>query len=75
MRGYLSYLPQNWAEPPPVAQARPPKPADLRALVPESERGVRHAALHGLVDEEPSLRDPGLPWQRRSASAAASTRP
>src|SRR2546429_372187 len=38
VRDYLSYLPQNWSSALPVAAARPPKSADLRALVPESER-------------------------------------
>jgi methylmalonyl-CoA decarboxylase subunit alpha len=54
VRDYLSYLPQNWAEPPPLAQARPPKPADLRALVPESERVAfdMRRYVRGLVDED-----------------------
>ena len=54
VRGYLSYLPQNWAEPPPLAQARPPKPTDLRALVPESERVAfdMRRYVRGLVDED-----------------------
>src|SRR4029079_14779920 len=42
VRDYLSYLPQNWASPLPVAEARDPKPTDLRALVPESERQGLH---------------------------------
>ena len=54
VRRYLSYLPQNWEQPPPVAQARPPEPADLRALVPASERQVfdMRRFVRGLVDEE-----------------------
>jgi methylmalonyl-CoA decarboxylase subunit alpha len=38
LRRYLSYLPQNGEQPRPVAPGRPPEPADLRALVPASER-------------------------------------
>src|ERR1039457_7615540 len=38
VRSYLSYLPPNWAQPPPVTESRPPKPVDLRALVPASDR-------------------------------------
>ena len=54
VRRYLSYLPQNWEQPPPVAQARPPEPADLRALVPASERQVfdMRRFVRGLVDQE-----------------------
>jgi methylmalonyl-CoA decarboxylase subunit alpha len=53
VRQYLSYLPQNWAQPPPVAQGRPPEPTDLRALVPASERQVfdMRRFVRGLVDE------------------------
>jgi methylmalonyl-CoA decarboxylase subunit alpha len=53
VRSYLSYLPQNWQQPPPVAQARPPEPADLRALVPARERQVfdMRRFVRGLVDE------------------------
>ena len=54
VRDYLSYLPQNWASPLPVAEARDPKAADLRALVPESERQAfdMRRYLRGLVDAE-----------------------
>ncbi len=54
VRRYLSYLPQNWQQPPPAAQARPPEPADLRALVPASERQVfdMRRFVRGLVDQE-----------------------
>src|SRR4051794_37154888 len=43
VRGYLSYLPSNWTQPPPAVEAREPgssgsKGADLRALVPANER-------------------------------------
>ncbi len=54
VRGFLSYLPGNWQNQPPAAAAREPKPADLRALVPVSERQAydmrRYVA--GLVDED-----------------------
>ncbi|MGH8962918.1 MAG: carboxyl transferase domain-containing protein, partial [Jatrophihabitantaceae bacterium] len=36
VRGYLSYLPSNWEQPPPAAAAREPRPADagrLRTLI------------------------------------------
>ena len=54
VRTYLSYLPQNWDQPPPLAQARDPKPADLRALVPASERQAfdMRRYVRGLVDED-----------------------
>src|SRR5205823_6704379 len=37
VRGYLSYLPSNWTQAPPAAQARPAPGVDLGALVPASE--------------------------------------
>jgi len=54
VRDYLSYLPQNWSSAVPVAAARPPKSADLRALVPESERQAfdMRRFVRGLVDED-----------------------
>jgi acetyl-CoA carboxylase carboxyltransferase component len=54
VRTYLSYLPQNWDQPPPLAQARDPKPADLLALVPASERQAfdMRRFVRGLVDED-----------------------
>jgi acetyl-CoA carboxylase carboxyltransferase component len=54
VRTYLSYLPQNWDQPLPLAQARDPKPADLRALVPVSERQTfdMRRYVRGLVDED-----------------------
>ena len=54
VRTYLSYLPQNWEQPPPSAQARGPKPTDLRALVPASERQAfdMRRFVRGLVDED-----------------------
>ncbi len=53
VRDYLSYLPGNWQQAPPAAPPRDPEPADLRALVPVSERqafDMRRYA-RGLVDE------------------------
>jgi acetyl-CoA carboxylase carboxyltransferase component len=53
VRRFLSYLPANWECPPPAAAARAAEQADLRALVPVSERQAfdmrRYVA--GLVDE------------------------
>jgi methylmalonyl-CoA decarboxylase subunit alpha len=54
VRAWLSYLPGNWQLPPPAAPARAPRPTDLRALVPESERRAfdMRAYVRGLVDED-----------------------
>jgi acetyl-CoA carboxylase carboxyltransferase component len=54
VRAYLSYLPQNWSAPLPVLDSRAPKPTDLRALVPESERQAfdMRRFVRGLVDED-----------------------
>jgi acetyl-CoA carboxylase carboxyltransferase component len=54
VRSYLSYLPPNWAQPPPVTESRPPKPVDLRALVPASDRQAfdMRRYVRGLVDED-----------------------
>src|SRR5436309_15856263 len=38
VRRYLSYLPSNWTQPPPVADPVDVGKGDLRALVPVSER-------------------------------------
>jgi len=53
VRQYLSYLPSSWQQPPQAASARPPEPADLRALVPASERQAfdMRRYVRGLVDE------------------------
>jgi acetyl-CoA carboxylase carboxyltransferase component len=53
VRAYLSYLPGNWRQPPPTAPAREPHLADLRAMVPASERRAfdMRAYVRGLVDE------------------------
>jgi acetyl-CoA carboxylase carboxyltransferase component len=54
IKRYLSYLPDNWTQPPPVAApAAPPSNVDLAGLVPESERqafDMRRYA-RGLLDE------------------------
>jgi methylmalonyl-CoA decarboxylase subunit alpha len=54
VRDYLSYLPGNWQQPPPPRAARPPKPTDLRTLVPVSERQAfdMRRYVRGLVDED-----------------------
>jgi acetyl-CoA carboxylase carboxyltransferase component len=57
VRGYLSYLPSNWEQPPPAAAPREPQPADaerLRALVPASERQAfdMRRYLRGIVDAD-----------------------
>jgi acetyl-CoA carboxylase carboxyltransferase component len=53
VRDYLSYLPGNWQLPPPAAPGREPKAADLRAMVPASERHAfdMRRYIRGLVDE------------------------
>ena len=51
VRAYLSYLPGNWEQSPPTAPPRDPEPADLRALVPASERQAfdMRGYVRGLV--------------------------
>jgi methylmalonyl-CoA decarboxylase subunit alpha len=52
VRGYLSYLPGNWQLAPPPATPAGPEQADLRAMVPVSERqafDVRRY-VRGIVD-------------------------
>lgn len=51
---YLSYLPDNYTEPPPTAAAAPAPATDLRALVPESERQAfdMRKYVKGLLDED-----------------------
>ena len=53
VRRYLSYLPANWQQRPPAAPAGQPEPADLAALIPESERQAfdMRRFVRGLVDE------------------------
>lgn len=52
VKQYLSYLPQNWRQLPPVEAANDPEDIDLRALVPESERQAfdMRRYIRGLVD-------------------------
>jgi methylmalonyl-CoA decarboxylase subunit alpha len=54
VRDYLSYLPGNWQQPAPRRPARPPKPTDLRGLVPASDRQAfdMRRYVRGLVDED-----------------------
>src|SRR5579872_4548432 len=54
VRAYLSYLPQNWSAALPAGESRDAKQADLRALVPESERQAfdMRRFVRGLVDED-----------------------
>jgi acetyl-CoA carboxylase carboxyltransferase component len=54
VRRYLSYLPTNWQELPPSASPVEPKPTDLRALVPASERVAfdMRKFIKGLVDAD-----------------------
>jgi methylmalonyl-CoA decarboxylase subunit alpha len=53
VRRYLSYLPANWQQSPPAAQAHPPADLDLSALVPASERQAfdMRRYVKGIVDE------------------------
>ena len=52
VRTHLSYLPSNWTGVPPVSDAVEPKPIDLRALVPVSERQAFDMVrfIKGIVD-------------------------
>ncbi len=65
VRDYLSYLPGNWQQQPPVREAREPKPADLRAMVPVSERQAfdMRRYVRGLVDSD-SLFEIHALWAR-----------
>jgi acetyl-CoA carboxylase carboxyltransferase component len=53
VRDYLSYLPSNWQQNPPAAQAKEPATVDLAALVPASERQAfdMRRYVKGIVDE------------------------
>ena len=58
VRRYLSYLPSNWEQPPPTADARPSPPGvDLAALVPDSDRQAfdMRRYVRGLLDEDSFL--------------------
>jgi acetyl-CoA carboxylase carboxyltransferase component len=52
VRRYLSYLPANWQQQPPAAAAADPDQADLRKLVPASERQAfdMRRYVRGIVD-------------------------
>jgi len=65
VRAYLSYLPGSWREPPPPGPARDAAPADLRAMVPASERQAfdMRRYIRGLVDED-SLFEIHALWAR-----------
>ncbi len=54
VRRYLSYLPGNWEQPPPAAEAKTAGPGDLRALVPDSERQAfdMRRYVRALTDED-----------------------
>ncbi len=72
VRSYLSYLPGNWQQQPPAAPARDPKPADLRALVPVSERQAYDIRryVRGLVDAD-SLFEIHALWARELVTGFA----
>jgi methylmalonyl-CoA decarboxylase subunit alpha len=65
VRGFLSYLPGNWQQAPPGQPAREPKPTDLRAMVPVSERQAfdMRRYVRGIVDED-SLFEVQALWAR-----------
>ena len=65
VRRYLSYLPGSWRDAPPAESAREPAPADLRGLVPASERQAfdMRRYVRGLVDED-SLFEVHALWAR-----------
>jgi acetyl-CoA carboxylase carboxyltransferase component len=52
VKKFLSYLPGNWQQRPPSGAADGPEPADLRAMVPVSERQAfdMRRYVRGLVD-------------------------
>jgi len=54
VRDYLSYLPGNWQQQPPRRAARPPKPTDLRTMVPASDRQAfdMRRYVRGIVDAD-----------------------
>jgi acetyl-CoA carboxylase carboxyltransferase component len=64
-RRFLSYLPASWQGAPPAGEARDPGQADLRALVPVSERQAfdMRKYVRGLVDAD-SLFEIHALWAR-----------
>jgi methylmalonyl-CoA decarboxylase subunit alpha len=65
VRQYLSYLPGNWQQQPPATSASEPKPTDLRAMVPASERQAfdMRRYVRGIVDAD-SLFEIQALWAR-----------
>ncbi|CAM3221247.1 acyl-CoA carboxylase subunit beta [Stackebrandtia soli] len=53
VRRYLSFLPGNWTQEPPVAEPKPAPDVDLRAMVPESERRAfdMRKYVKGILDD------------------------
>jgi acetyl-CoA carboxylase carboxyltransferase component len=53
VRSYLSYLPSNWTDTPPVTEAKAAQDIDLGALVPVSERQAfdMRRYVKGIVDQ------------------------
>jgi acetyl-CoA carboxylase carboxyltransferase component len=72
VRTYLSYLPGSWRQSPPAAGAREPEAADLRAMVPASERQAfdMRRYVRGLVDED-SLFEIHALWARELVAGFA----
>jgi acetyl-CoA carboxylase carboxyltransferase component len=72
VRSYLSYLPGNWQQQPPAGPASEPKPADLRAMVPVSERQAfdMRGYVRGLVDAD-SLFEIHALWARELVTGFA----
>jgi acetyl-CoA carboxylase carboxyltransferase component len=72
VKGYLRYLPQNWTERPVAAEPRAAAPADLRKLVPESERQAfdMRRYIRGLVDAD-SLFEVSALWAREVVTGFA----
>jgi acetyl-CoA carboxylase carboxyltransferase component len=55
VRGFLSYLPGSWEQPPPAAEPRAAKPGvDLRGMVPAEDRKAfdMRRYIKGIVDED-----------------------
>lgn len=54
VKKYLSYLPSNWRNAPPIAASQPPAQIDLAALVPTNERQAfdMRRFIKGVVDDE-----------------------
>jgi acetyl-CoA carboxylase carboxyltransferase component len=72
VRDYLSYLPGNWQQQPPVQPAREPKQVDLRSLVPVSERQAfdMRRYVRGIVDSD-SLFEVHALWARELVTGFA----